>query len=245
MSPDVASLPHDSYVYEAVRAMGKRRIGSVIVEDKGVPVGIFTERDLLCRVMEPGKDPRSLTLATVMSTPLLTTPLHASTKEAAQAMIQFKGKLVVMREGKILGIVTASDLIKTMPDVEETKVPVSHFMTKKVVVTDYGTSLLEVVHIMAKKRIGSLIVEKENQPYGIFTERDLVSKLLLQDVSLARGVGEFASRPMVVINPDTSVHRGAAIMGKEHVRRLPVVERETAQMVGIVTARDLVEAYAK
>ncbi|MGE5533848.1 MAG: CBS domain-containing protein [Bacillota bacterium] len=41
----------------------------------------------------------------------------------------------------------------------------------------------------------------------------------------------------------TSVHRAAASMALKHIRRLPVVKND--KFVGIITARDLVEAYAK
>lgn len=246
MSSDVATIPHDSTPYDAAKIMGKRHIGSVIVENEGLPVGIFTESDLLSKVIAADEDPRSTKVEKVMSTPLLTVNPHATIKEAAQSMIRLKGKLIIMRESKVQGIVTASDLVKTMPDVEETKVPVSDFMTKRIVNVDFTATLGEVAKLMGQKRIGSLIIQKGSEPYGIFTERDLLSKVLLSDVSLTGEVASFASRPMIVISPNTSVHRAAVTMKTEHVRRLPVMEEEISfYLAGIVTARDLVEAYAK
>ena len=56
-------------------------------------------------------------------------------------------------------------------------------------------------------------------------------------------VGELASSPMVSIPSGSSIHRAALTMVSKHVRRLPVIG--DGEIVGIVTARDLVEAYSR
>ena len=56
-------------------------------------------------------------------------------------------------------------------------------------------------------------------------------------------VGDVASSPLITIPSGTHVHIAGYTMALKHVRRLPVVKDE--KIVGIVTARDLVEAYSK
>jgi len=96
---------------------------------------------------------------------------------------------------------------------------------------------------MGERRIGSVIITREETPFGIFTERDLLTNFLAIGKALFTDVGPECSQPLTVIPAGTSVHRAAATMALKHIRRLPVVGDET--LVGIITARDLVEAYAK
>jgi CBS domain-containing protein len=56
-------------------------------------------------------------------------------------------------------------------------------------------------------------------------------------------VGEEAKSPLITAPEGTSVHEAAAIMTMKHIRRLPIVKKD--KLIGIITARDLVEAYAK
>jgi CBS domain-containing protein len=56
-------------------------------------------------------------------------------------------------------------------------------------------------------------------------------------------VGKEASAPLIKAPAGTSVHKAAAIMVLKKIRRLPITLRD--ELVGIITARDLVEAYAK
>jgi signal-transduction protein with cAMP-binding, CBS, and nucleotidyltransferase domain len=96
---------------------------------------------------------------------------------------------------------------------------------------------------MGEKRIGSVIVTSKGEPFGIFTERDLLSTFLVKDKSLIAEVGKEASSPLITSPVGTSVHHAAVTMVMKHIGRLPITC--SGQMVGIITARDLVEAYAK
>jgi signal-transduction protein with cAMP-binding, CBS, and nucleotidyltransferase domain len=178
-----------------------------------------------------------------MSYPLISICLTAKIKEAAQVMIRKKGRLAVFECGKLMGVVTASDLIKTLPDVPETEAKVDDFMTRQVTMVDEKKSLGEIAKIIGDQRIGSVIVTRKAKPFGIFTERDLLTTILAKGKSLSTEVGNAASSPLVTACEGTSIHKAAAIMTMKHIRRLPITRAE--KLVGIITARDLVEAYAK
>jgi CBS domain-containing protein len=158
-------------------------------------------------------------------------------------MINRKGRLAVFNAGILVGVITASDLIKSLPDVAETEVPVDDFMTREVVSMDEETSVLSVARTMGAKRIGSVIITHQGEPFGIFTERDLLTGFLAKGRELFNNVGPECSAPVISIPSGISVHRAAATMALRHIRRLPIVKDD--QLVGIITARDLVEAYAK
>src|SRR3989304_7077231 len=243
MSREVVTIIPEESMAEAAGIMGEKHIGSLIVTKYDTPVGIVTERDLLSKVLALGKDLREEKVEAVMSYPLITIGPTGKIKEAAQMMIQKKGRLAVFDCGKLVGVITASDLIRSLPIVPETEVKVDDFMTKRVETTDEKTPVANIVKIMGEKRIGSVIVTSKGEPFGIFTERDLLTTFLVKGKPLIGEVGKEASSPLITAPVGTSVHQAAVTMAMKHIRRLPITRN--GKLVGIITARDLVEAYAK
>lgn len=243
MSPNVATISPEVSLDDTARIMGEKHIGSLIVINYQTPVGIITERDLLSKVLAFGLFLKDEKVNEIMSYPLAGVSVNATIKEAAQQMITKKSRLAVFDAGTLVGIITASDLIKSLPDIAETEVKIDDFMTKKVVTTDEETSVIDTAKIMGQQRIGSVIITHQGEPYGIFTERDLLTGFLAKTREMFTEVGPECSQPLSVIPTGTSVHRAAAAMALKHIRRLPVVE--DGKIVGIITARDLVAAYAK
>jgi len=243
MSQDVVTVNPEASMAEAAGLMGRKHIGSLIVVKYETPVGIITERDLLSKVLALGKDPVKEKVEAVMSYPLITIGPTARIKEAARMMIKKKGRLAVFDKGKLVGVITASDLIGSLPELPETEVKVDDFMTKEVVTADEKESVAIIAKIMGEKRIGSVIITRKEEPFGIFTERDLITTFLVEGKPLIAEVGKEASSPLVTSPSGTSIHRAAAIMALKKIRRLPIDKKD--KLVGIITARDLVEAYAK
>jgi len=102
----------------------------------------------------------------------------------------------------------------------------------------------DIAKTMGRERIGSVVITSEGRPVGIFTERDLLTTFLAEGRPLSTPVGEVTSRPLMVVSSGSNVLETAFIMATNRIRRLPLVD-ENDELVGIVTARDLVEAYAK
>ena len=243
MSKEVATITPEASMNEAATIMGERHIGSLVVEKYHTPVGIVTERDLLTKVLAPGKDLTKEKVENTMSYPLVTICLTAKIREAAREMIEKKGRLAVFECGKLMGIVSASDLIRSLPDVPETEVKVDDFMTKQVVTADENEPLGEIVKTMGDQHIGSVVVIRKAEPAGIFTERDLLTAVLAKGKPLTTRVGDHASGPLVTVPEGTSIHDAAVVMTMKHIRRLPIIRGK--KLRGIITARDLVEAYAE
>jgi CBS domain-containing protein len=243
MSRDVVTITPEASMAEAAGIMGERHIGSLIVKKYDSPVGIVTERDLLSKVIALGKDLREEKVENVMSYPLINSCSTTKIKEAAQMMMQKKGRLAVFDCGELVGILTASDLIRSLPEVPETEVKVDDFMTKRIETADEKTSIASVAKIMGEKRIGSVIITSKGEPFGIFTERDLLTTFLVKGKPLIAEVCREASSPLITAPAGTSVHKAAVTMTVKHIRRLPI--EKNGKLAGIITARDLVEAYAK
>jgi len=99
-------------VLETVRVMVERNIGAVPVVHNGKLVGIFSERDLMRRVVAEGRDPRSTCMAEVMTDD----PVTVNTQEDVQecmAMMRRHGfrHLPVCHDGQLVGIVSLRDIL--------------------------------------------------------------------------------------------------------------------------------------
>ncbi len=243
MTQDVITITSDVMMDEAARVMGNKHIGSLIVVRDGNPIGIVTERDLISNILARGKDLKTIVVGSVMSTPLIKISPIASIKQVAETMITKKGRLTVFEGEKLVGIITASDLIRSLPQASESILKVKDYMTKNVVTVDGNTTVARVTKIMGEKRIGSVIITTKGEPMGIFTERDLLTTFLAKNKPLNIKVSEVASSPLLVAPLWISVHHAAFMMAIRHIKRLPITENN--KIVGIITARDLVEAYAQ
>jgi CBS domain-containing protein len=258
MTKDVVTIPPETTLYDAARIMGEKHIGSLIVVKYKTPVGIITERDLLREVVAReialekdwlvgGASIKEEKVEEIMSYPLITISLKSSIKEAAQMMIEKKIRRIAVGEGgKIVGIVTSADLIRCLPKGTEKMqawFEVDYFMSKGVITVDEETSVEDAAKIMGEKSIGSVIITRDGEPIGIFTERDLLTKFLAKDRSLKVEVGNVCSSPLITAPVEISIHDAAAIMTQKHIKRLPITKDE--KLVGMLSARDLVEAYAR
>ena len=244
MSQEVVTTTIDATMDEAARIMGEKHIGSLIVKKYATPVGIVTERDLLSNILALGKNPSDVKVEEVMSYPLITICPTTEIKEAARMMIKKKGRLAVFRCGDLVGIITASDLIRSLPDVSVTRLKVDDYMSKHVITADEKTPIATIAKIMGEKRIGSVIITNKDAPHmKIFTERDLLTTFLAKGKSLKTEVGKASASPLITARSGTSIHKAAASMTSNHIKRLPITKK--GELMGIITARDLVEVYAK
>jgi len=115
MSKPPLTVDSETSVADACKLMGEKHIGSILVSHKGVANAIFTERDLMSRVLPEKKDLTRLTVGAYASSPLITVAATTDVKEAARIMAEMKvRRLIVVRDGKPIGIFTAADLAKAV-----------------------------------------------------------------------------------------------------------------------------------
>jgi CBS domain-containing protein len=241
MGKGVVTVQQESLVERAVVAMAEHNIGSVVVMDSLGPCGVFTERDLLSRVLAKGKDPEATTIAEVASPRFPSIVSSLTLEETTRAMVEKKSRLMVFDGAELVGMVTPTDLVRVLKGID------SDFSILKVISTRLVTTPPEapvdvVVKLMGEKKTGSVLVSEDGQWTGIFTERDLVRRVLAPRRRLDTQVKEVASSPVITAEPGIFGREVAGIMAIHGFKRLPLsLEGEG---VGIITARDLVEAYA-
>ncbi len=116
MSTDVVKAQLLEPVYDAVYRMLTKNVGSIVITDNGMVVGIVTKGDVLRRAFLKGVDPKSLPVKKVMSTPPVTISPAATLEEASKLMNEKRiSKLPVVENGKLVGIITSTDIIKAEP----------------------------------------------------------------------------------------------------------------------------------
>jgi CBS domain-containing protein len=100
-------------VLDAVKKMNQEHIGAVLVCISGEMVGIFTERDVLCRVVDEGRDPANTKVVDVMTSEVVA--VRSTTKvEEAMAVISDRRfrHLPVVDDGELKGLVSSGDLTR-------------------------------------------------------------------------------------------------------------------------------------
>lgn len=103
----------DVTVREAVHRMNEKKVGALLVTHDDQPVGMFTERDVLVRVVDAGKDPESTHVHEVMSSKLVTIKPSLPVEKAMKIMTEKRCRHIpVMEEGKLLGMVSIGDLTR-------------------------------------------------------------------------------------------------------------------------------------
>ncbi|HEY5620835.1 MAG TPA: CBS domain-containing protein [Candidatus Bathyarchaeia archaeon] len=240
MTKKVQTINSRSKARKAAETMAGKNIGSLVVVEGSKPKGVVTERDILDRVLAAGKDPEATTVADIMSTSLVQIRPDASLREAAETMLNTKNRLLVMEGDELVGIVTATDIVKGIHK-EGSSFDISKTITKRVLTVSPETSMDDVLRLMSGRRVGSIMVSQNGRPYGIFTERDFVKKVLVPRTELSRKVGDLATKKLITANAGLDGKEAARIMATNGIKRLPLLKGE--DVAEIVTARDLAEAF--
>jgi CBS domain-containing protein len=115
---------------------------------------------------------------------------------------------------------------------------VREIMTSAPVTVGVLTAVSEVAHRMREENIGAVLVAEGDQLRGLVTDRDLVVRVLAEGKDPGETtVRDVCSPDLVTVTPDDEVDRAIGLMREHSLRRLPVVEGNTA--VGIVSLGDL------
>lgn len=120
MNRAVVAIDSEASVKDAASKMAQHRIGCLIVTEKGRPVGMITETDMLSRVLALAKNAESTKVKTVMSAPLICASPDMDFIEAAKLMVNRAIKKLPITHGEqLVGILTITDVIAVHPEMRE------------------------------------------------------------------------------------------------------------------------------
>ncbi len=112
MSEKIFSISSERTVLDGAEEMAQREVGSLLVDQKGVYVGMITEGDIIRKVVARGMDPATVSVGAVMGIPV-TIEADQSVIGANDLMrIKKVRHLAVTRNGTIVGVVSVRDLLQ-------------------------------------------------------------------------------------------------------------------------------------
>jgi CBS domain-containing protein len=112
MTRPVITADVDLDILSAAKRMGSANVGCLIVVSGNKPTGILTERDLVKKIIAQAVDPRNVKVGEIMSSPVVAIEPEANLRDAAALMLQSGVKrLPVISNGKLVGIITDTDLV--------------------------------------------------------------------------------------------------------------------------------------
>lgn len=113
--------------------------------------------------------------------------------------------------------------------------------TEKPVSVTAETSVQQIATLMTQQKIGSVLIEKNQLPIGIITDKDLRSKIAVGTFSISVPASEIMSAPVITISKETSVAEAQLIFLKNRISHLCVTEDGTndSKIKGIITMHDI------
>lgn len=239
MTSDPLFMEITSTLKDAVDRMAKHSIGNLVVTD-GATIGLLTEREILHYLDLFGEIP-DRELRSIMLRKFTKVSSKTPIDEAAKTMISTKTRLLVYEQNKLVGIITTSDLAKAFLKTTDRNPSLERVITRNILSLEHYSSILEAIKLMNSRRVGSIIVTVNGLHDAIFTERDLLTKILTQKVDLTREVGKYCSHFLLTARLGIRAREAAKLMFANNIKRLPITNG--GRVVGIVTARDLVESF--
>ena len=116
---------------------------------------------------------------------------------------------------------------------------VNEVMSKNILTLDKSASLQEAAEHMKKLNVGCVIVTDSNNPIGIITERDFVTKIAAEGRPLFTEIKEVMSSPLITIDPEETIWEASELMKEKLIHKLPVKKND--EIVGIITTTDIVK----
>jgi CBS domain-containing protein len=114
---DVHAVPSTITIAEAVAEMNKKRIGCIVVVDDGRLAGIFTERDVLRRVVGADVDPKTVTVGAVMTKNVHTISPHVTIEQTMELFAEKRCRHIpVLDQGGLRGLISIGDISRWMAD---------------------------------------------------------------------------------------------------------------------------------
>jgi CBS domain-containing protein len=267
------SIPPNTSILDARDILIRHRIGRLIIEFNKKPVGIVTEKDIAKSVsVFSGKPIAKILVRDIMSKDLVTVQPDDSIYDCAKLMKEHGISSVIVNnpKGKLVGIVTKTDLVSTFLMISTASLPISKIMTKKVITVSPNDSIFEVESILLNNKIRRVVVSKNKTPVGIITYRDFVPAKTFDlhkeftdpeerseifwnsqpnefNVNKLSYLLTFSAKDIMTkepfsVSPSDVVYGAAILMIRHGISGLPVVQDK--KLVGIVTKSDIVNVIA-
>ena len=246
MTTNLTAVPVDASVFEVVELMVAEDVGRVIVTDADVPVGIFTEKDVLKRVVSADLDLRTTKIQEVMTSPVRAVVEETRIVDAFARMYRGKYRhlLVRGRRGKIIGILSMRRILNLAVELgqgaSETRM-VADIAAATPVLVDESTTVRATVDLMNQRGLTAIIATKDGAPSGIFTERDLLKRVAALGIDVkATAISQVMTAPIIKMPRSALVGDVLAEMYRQDIRNMPV-SGTGGEVVGLLSMPEILQ----
>ena len=235
-----------SYALVVEKKQADERLQREQTQTEVIPVGIFTERDIV-RVVASGQSLNNQTAAAAASSELvtisaadITTPANVFTRMRQHGLRHLP---VISDKGALTGIITQQSLREALNLPALLKVrTVSEVVISKIISAPQSATAISVAKIMAQHDTTCvIIIDDHTHPIGILTARDIVQFKALGTPLEQVYVQQVMSTPLLTIHPQDSLWTAHALMNRYRVRRL-VVSHLDGTLAGLVTQSSILQA---
>jgi len=249
MTTEVMTAEASSTIFGVMEMMAAKNVGRAVIIEHQVPVGIFTEKDVLRRVMNKKLDPKKTSIKRVMTSPIRAVRRDSHIIEALGKMYKGKFRHLLVRgdRGTIAGMVSMRRILKLAVELgqglAETET-IGSIMSGAPIMVDASQSIYETVDIMTQKDTGCVVVLTGGKPKGIFTERDVLTRVAVKTIDTRKTLIQEVMTPDLVTAPHTAlIGEVLAKMYKHDFRNMPIAG-DRGELIGIVSMGDVLK-YAK
>ncbi len=120
---------------------------------------------------------------------------------------------------------------------------VKDIATKTIFSIDARKTVLEAANLMKDYGRGSLIVYEGTSAHGIITEKDLIRRVLAENLPYNTKVEEVMSKPLITIEANMDIKEAARLMLIKKIRRLPI--EENGELIGTINSNDILRHFSK
>jgi PAS domain S-box-containing protein len=241
MSKNVATVDQGCSVISAAKVMSEKNVSCLVVSNKGQLSGIVTETDMLKKAVAGESDFRKVKVEQIMSAPVRSVSSDVSVMEAITIMqTENIRRLVILEAGRPVGIVTQTDMVRILASYAVSR-EVREIMSSDVAVIESSASVKEAAKLMASQDISCLVAMDDDEVAGIFTERDLLKRVIAVKRNPVRTIlKKVMSSPVVTVSPDCSIISAWKLLERIGIRRLVVIDDDA--LCGMVTQTDILNA---
>jgi signal-transduction protein with cAMP-binding, CBS, and nucleotidyltransferase domain len=248
MTTHLITAPASTSVFQVMQIMEAEDVGRIIITDEEVPIGIFTEKDVLKRVVNAGIDARRSEIRSVMTTPVRAVREETHIIEAFGKMYRGKYRhlLVRGRRGKIIGIVSMRRILNIAVELGQglsETTTLGDIAAGAIVSVNEQATVRETIDLMDKKNVTAVIIMGA-KPVGIFTERDVLKRVAIKEIPLQQTrIIEVMTAPIVTMPRTVLVGDVLAEMYRRDIRNMPV-GGDSGVLTGLVSMPEILQ-YAR
>ena len=249
MTTNLTTAPVSASIFDVMATMVAKDVGRIIITDEEVPVGIFTEKDVLRRVVKPCLDARKTEIKNVMTAPVRAVREETHIIDAFGKMYRGKYRhlLVRGRRGKIIGIVSMRRILNMAVELgqglSETRT-FGDIAAGAIVFVEAACSVQGAVDIMEKQNVTAVVVKTAGKPAGIFTERDVLKRVAAAELRVKdTTVEQVMTAPIITMPANALVGDVLAEMYRRDIRNMPV-QASNGELIGLVSMPEILQ-YAR